>query len=113
MIGAQIIEQFTCKGRRCVILQMNALRVAGMNQYHNGYVQVFPEEILKDYFDYHFHTEEITFQGKIKLKGVNANTTWIGFDTVHAHNMKNPSSQTAEAVKLSILNLVKELENKK
>jgi hypothetical protein len=50
---------------------------------------------------------DLTFIGNLPF--FDKNIRFIGFDSVHAWNLSNPESRTAEAVKKNVMRLAKEM----
>ena len=134
---ANIIETFEYKGYTCAIsenrldkrdedLFQEIRDVIDFNKkFHNGYVQIAdsPDKVevrngtspFSKYMDMNYtewdkkiSTVELTYSGRLP----DQEGYWIGFDTAHAWNFKNPQSQTLESVKKKIKKLIDEIEKK-
>ena len=105
----EIAKDWVHAGRRCVVIKIKInVHIKSMfplGYYHNGYVQVFPDEGIKitdshGVADYnHWNSaifnlcEEITFGDNLKFVGINSKNIFIGFDTAHHWNTMNPKTQ--------------------
>jgi len=123
-----MVDKFYHKGLLCAIVKMRPLdelkilknetnirweaniktiKTIFPDEYHNGYVELkeknYNYEDLQDFVK----SVELTFSGNLPF--FNKNIIFIGFDTNHAWNWKNPESRTAEKVKKDVIRLAEEI----
>lgn len=126
--GTKKVKDFKHKGRRCVVIEIDRGGNANLAReflegpgssafkpYCNGYVQLKEDEFKDHYNDYDISSEELTYQGDLKFKGLDASDgeIYVGFDTAHAWNEQQPESKTAEAVAEVCKKIVNEFEKAK
>ncbi len=103
-------RDFVYKGRRCIVIEMKQL-----GNYCNGYIELKPYEISKNYDDYKIKADEMTYLGDLRnvegldIKGIN----FIGFDSIHYWNDQHPESKTANYVANTCKDVVKEMRSLK
>jgi len=116
-----LVDKFYHKGLLCAIVKMRPLdeleilnlqwraniKTIVPEEYHNGYVEL--KEKNYDYQDLQDFVKsvELTFSGNLPF--FNKNIIFIGFDTNHVWNWKNPESRTAENVKKDVIRLAEEM----
>lgn len=120
---SRVVKSFVYKDRRCVIIKIDRSEILRSSllepstssifePYHNGYVELKEKEIKEDYDEYNIRFDEITYQGDLKFKGLDASDGkwYIGFDTTHHWNHLHPESKTAKHVETVCRRIVDELE---
>ena len=115
-------EVFKHRGRTCVILELGfetqaslSIRLGGFgapSSFHNGYVSVAPRHKGIDYdkFINKIDVEELTFSDNLEYEGIDKELWFLGFDTVHAYNIK--ATQTFEYAKKQTIKLADEMVDK-
>lgn len=113
MESIQKVRDFIYKNRRCIVLKMT-LPFGTFGIYHNGYVELKPNEIKDDYNSYNMKSDEITYIGKLdrfaERYDFSDGKTYIGFDSAHYWNIGKPKSRTADYVEHTCKKIVNELE---
>ena len=104
----ELVEKFTLNNRICAITKAT---FSILFSWHNGYIELLDGEVKDSYNDYPNVAENLTYQGHGNYFNNDETKTFIGFDTNHYYNRRNPSSQTPQAVLYTILQTIKELEN--
>jgi hypothetical protein len=117
-----LVDRFHHKGLLCAIVKMKfdelekskigkewkkTLKNMIIAEYHNGYVEL--KESIYDYQDLgeFIKSVELAFSGNLPF--FDKNIKFVGFDTNHAWNWKNPKSRTAEAVRKDVIRLADEM----
>ena len=128
----ELVDVFTHEGRICAIVKVTVPELSKKDKYplsdwHNGYVQVLPHNIGKDYNnlsiniidrafghekdDIYQLTQELTFGGDLDYyndERIPKGTYFFGFDTAHVWNDEKPESKTYESVKEATIKLAAE-----
>lgn len=84
--NVEIIEDFQCGGRRCLVVKRNDTLDVNEMIMHIGYVELLPGD---RYCDLILDSEEETFRGK--LRGLAEE--YVGFDTARTCNYDQPITQ--------------------
>lgn len=107
-------RKFTYRGVKCVIVEVRPLTPEARKKLqsklerepilpeitHNGYIEV-KQPYKSEYSHYNEKyqlPEELTFSGTLPYKQA-GKSFYLGFDTLHLHDMENPETTTYEAVK--------------
>jgi hypothetical protein len=116
------MEIFKHKGRICVVIRMKGIEnisrefweggVISDSDYCNGYVQTLDKNYGKDYeeFENKIKTDMLTYSGD--LSGFFDGIWFLGFDSAHVWNEKNPKTKTFEYVKEKTKKLCEEMVKK-
>lgn len=119
--GSKIMEQGERKGYKYLVVQNSSLT----DNWHNGYVKiadskekidvktanVFGKEldVTYDKLNTVIETVELTFCGEMSN---GPDGYWIGFDTLHIWNEKNPETKSHKSVRRKTFELIDELDSK-
>ena len=105
----ELVKQFEHAGRKCAVVKVDfswsSLQPNGPS--HNGYVEVFNNELKNNYNDYEISGQELTFNGSLANFGINGR--FVGFDTLHYYNTEHPHTQTLEHVECETRKIAEEL----
>ena len=115
----KVVEMFDYKERTCVIVEVDYninlfLTMADGNpgEYHNGYASVKEENHGSDYdeFSHKISVDELTYSGSLEeFPEVSKGLWFIGFDSAHYWNNKDPESKTLKSVKKRLKKMVDEM----
>ena len=113
-MAINVKEIFKHRSRICVVVEIT--KKYNINPYCNGYVSTQNQHKGRNYDDFinRINCEELTYSGDLshlKLKHVlmTKNMWFLGFDSMHFWNIKNPVTQTFEKVKERTIKLADEM----